>query len=225
MLTINRWWRRWPKALIGSPVPADQACIDIDPRKGASAVKLAEYCGDDLPHTMAVLSGRLDGGIHLFFHRPINADGEFLPLTETKMQKVLGEGFDLKTSTGYTILPPSLHPDTGAPYEWRGNYRNPLEHPIHDMPDRLAKLLIADPPQPRRPGSHMPSSRQLQGLVRRVSEERETRNKVLYWAAMRLVENNYPEPAYDAIADAALATGLPQSEVNKTINSARKALV
>ena len=42
---------------------------------------------------------------------------------------------------------------------------------------------------------------------------------------MRLVENSYPEQAYDAIADAALTTGLPQSEVNKAINSARKALV
>ena len=32
---IRDWWRKWPKALIGSPVPTDQACIDIDPRKGA----------------------------------------------------------------------------------------------------------------------------------------------------------------------------------------------
>jgi hypothetical protein len=146
------------------------------------------YDGDVLPDTMAVYSGRLDGDVHFFFYRPVNAAGEVLRLTETKMQAELGEGFDLKTSTGYTILPPSLHPDTGAPYEWRGSYRNPLEHPIHDMPDRLAKLLIADPPPPRRPGDHMPSSGQLAGLVRRVRAEAETRNKVLYWAAMRLVE-------------------------------------
>jgi hypothetical protein len=223
---IRGWWRKWPRALIGSPVPTDQACIDIDPRKkGTTVAKLADYCdGDVLPDTMAVYSGRMDGGVHFFFYRPVNAAGEVLRLTETKMQKKLGEGYDLKTSTGYTILPPSLHPDTRCPYEWRGSYQNPLSHPIHDMPDRLAELLIADPPPPRRIGGHMPSSNQLAGLVRRVRAETETRNKVLYWAACRLVENNYPEPAYDAIADAALAAGLPRAEVNKTINSARKAL-
>src|SRR5512133_1567401 len=119
-------------------------------KKGTTVNRLADYCECDLSGTMAVLSGRMDGGIHLFWTRPVNADGEFLPLTETKMQKLLGEGFDLKTSTGYTILPPSLHPHTGAPYEWRGDYQNPLEHPVHDMLDRLAELLIADPPRPRR---------------------------------------------------------------------------
>ena len=65
-------------------------------------------------------------------------DGEVLPLTETKLQKKLGKGFDLKTDTGYTILPPSPHPDTKTPYEWRGDYQNPLEHPVHWMPEKLA---------------------------------------------------------------------------------------
>jgi hypothetical protein len=92
------------------------------------------------------------------------------------------------------------------------------------MPAGLEQLIIGDPDKPKQPpGSHMPSTAQLQGLINRVAVERTNRNNVLYWAANRLVEANYPEQAYDLIADAALTAGLPQSEVNKTINSARKA--
>ena len=70
----------------------------------------------------------------------------------------------------------------------------------------------------------IPSAGRLRGLVERVAREANERNNVLYWAAMRLVEDGYPESAYDEIAMAALNTGLPQWEVNKAINSARKAL-
>jgi hypothetical protein len=222
--TISTWWKRWPTALIGSPVPADQVCVDIDPRKGATLRELAKTVGE-LPDTMAVFSGRNDGGVHLFFMRPVGADGGPLPLTDTKLAKVFGhDGYDLKTSAGYTILPPSLHPATRAPYFWRGDNDWPLDHPVHDLPEALAQLLIAPPARPRRPGDHLPSTGKLAGLVRRVRSEATVRNKVLYWAACRLVEGNYPESAYDQVADAALAAGLPHSEVNKTINSARKAL-
>jgi Bifunctional DNA primase/polymerase, N-terminal len=31
--TISTWWKRWPNALIGSPVPEGEVCLDIDPRK------------------------------------------------------------------------------------------------------------------------------------------------------------------------------------------------
>lgn len=50
---IVKRWKRWPKALIGSPVLWDQVAIDIDPRKGATLTKLCTWldnrCGVPIP--------------------------------------------------------------------------------------------------------------------------------------------------------------------------------
>jgi hypothetical protein len=127
-------------------------------------------------------------------------------------------GVDIKLDTGYTILPPSLHPDSGKPYKWGPSC------PPAPLPERIREVL-QPPRQVRAPSSTLPSAAKLAGIVRRVREESNTRNNVLFWAACKLAEANYPEFAYDRIADAALSTGLPQWEVNKAINSARKALV
>jgi hypothetical protein len=117
---IRTWWQRWPGALIGSPVPHDLICVDIDPRSGATVAKL-ETIVSELPYTQAVISGRGDGGIHLFYWRPLTADGrDYRPISTIRLSRVL-PGVDIKLNTGYTILPPSLHPDTRAPYEWRGD--------------------------------------------------------------------------------------------------------
>jgi hypothetical protein len=126
----------WEAEFIGSRVPWDEVVIDIDPRKGATHRTICawydEKTGNNLPVTRQVYSGRLDGGVHLFWKRPIDPDtGEVIPLTEVRMQKVLGDGFDLKTNLGYTILPPSIHPDTGASYEWRDDG---LDSPVLELP-------------------------------------------------------------------------------------------
>jgi hypothetical protein len=207
---ITLWWLRWPHALIGSPVPADLICLDLDPRKGGTIEALTAAFGK-IPETEFVMSGRSDRGAHLFYRRPAGF------ITASVLKKVC-PGVDIKLDTGYTILPPSLHPDTKRPYQWGGP---PGYAPL---PERIRDVLQ---PRwsPRPPGDHLPSSAKLAGIVRTVRAATEgDRNGILYWAAMRLVEGCYPESAYDLIADAALATGLPQSEVNKAINSARKAL-
>ena len=33
---IQTWWKRYPRAIIGSPVPIGQVCVDIDPRYGTT---------------------------------------------------------------------------------------------------------------------------------------------------------------------------------------------
>jgi hypothetical protein len=155
--------------------------------------KLEAIVGE-LPHTQAVISGPGDGGCHLFFWRPGDPETrDWRPVTEARLNKVI-PGVDIKTSHGYTILPPSLHPDTHCPYEWRGDGMDQL---IDPLPAKLEALITAPPPRP--PGTHRPpTSGALQGIVRRVAREATTRNKVLYWGAMRLVEGDYPERAYDA---------------------------
>jgi hypothetical protein len=208
---IADWWIRWPDALIGSPVPAHLICLDIDPRKGASIQALEALAEEPLPETEFVISGRGDGGVHHFYLRPKGF------ITSSLLKRVC-PGVDIKLDTGYTILPPSLHPDTGKPYQWGDG------GDIHAaLPEEIRKV-VQPPPRPFTAGSGRPNERALAGILRRVAEEKDNRNDVTFWAFNRLVENNYPEEAYRVVAQAAAHTGLSRSEITKTFNSARKAL-
>lgn len=223
---IRYWWGKRPNALIGSPVPVGVVCIDIDPRNGATLPMLELVVGE-LPDTQAVLSGRMDGGIHLFFWRPM-VEGDTLPTGEVvrpidtgRLRKQFPSGIDIKTSTGYTILPPSMHPDTRAPYEWRGDHG--LDDPIAHLPASLAALVLTDPNKPKHMPSGVPNQKALAGILRCMGRAKSgQRNDVLFWCARRLTGNNYPEGAFSALAEIARTTGLPDSEITKTINSARK---
>lgn len=74
------------------------------PRKGGSIEALEALAEEPLTETEFVRSGRGDGGVHLFYYRPKGYIGA-----------TYLHGIDIKLDTGYTILPPSLHPDSGMP--------------------------------------------------------------------------------------------------------------
>lgn len=106
--TVTRWWSNaHAGANIGGRVPSSMIVIDIDPRHGGHKTLAAlEARYGALPATLTHYSGRGDGGKHFFFRRPsghVSGRG-------------LGSGIDLKTDSGYVVLPPSLHPDSGQPY-------------------------------------------------------------------------------------------------------------
>ncbi|MEP7021165.1 MAG: bifunctional DNA primase/polymerase [Pseudonocardiales bacterium] len=103
---IIQWWTQWPTAMIGAPVPLGLLALDIDPRNGGTLDALEDVLGP-LPETSMVLSGRGDGGMHLYYLRPPGV------LVSTR----LPAGVDLKLS-GYCIVPPSIHPASGMPYTW-----------------------------------------------------------------------------------------------------------
>jgi Bifunctional DNA primase/polymerase, N-terminal len=124
---IERWWRRWPNAMIGARVPSTMLVIDIDPRKGGDLAGLIKLVGQ-LPPTLTVWSGRNDGGQHLYFRRPTD-----LQTTSTRLPK----GIDLKKN-GYCIVPPSIHPATSQPYRWE-------MHEPAILPYRLRELLAPLP--------------------------------------------------------------------------------
>jgi hypothetical protein len=139
---IADWWIQWPDALIGSPVLPTRCAIDIDPRNGGSVETLENLAGALVP-TLTVWSGRKDGGRHLFYRRP---KGE---LTQTRIKKL---GCDLKDGgKGYTILPPSLHPDTGQPYRWE-------IRPLANMSRELFELIHYEPPVARLSSGRRPVS-------------------------------------------------------------------
>lgn len=137
---ITEWWSgRYRNANIGARVPASMFVLDIDPRHGGlDSLTLLQSFYEPLPDTLCTLSGRGDGGSHLFYRRPPG----------TLSARRLGPGIDLKTSTGYTVVAPSIHPDTGRRYSW-------IDHPVAAPPTWLVALLLPEPApriSPQRPG-------------------------------------------------------------------------
>lgn len=129
---VTDWWRRFPSANIGVRVPSALVVVDVDPRHDGH-LRLAEHeaAHGPLPATLSVWSGRGDGGRHLYFLRP------FGRLSATR----LGHGLDIKTSSGYVVAPPSIHPDSGQPYRWD-------LAPVAAPPAWLIDLLRVTPPDP-----------------------------------------------------------------------------
>lgn len=140
-------WR--PGFNIGARVPSGLVVIDTDPRHGGeeNLLHLAAELGG-LPPTLTCFSGRGDGGRHRYYRHPGgDLTGKRLP-----------EGVDLKDHRGYVVLPPSLHPATGKPYQW--------SEPAVDIarcPDWLATILRV----PKRPA---PAKHALKGDCGRYAE-------------------------------------------------------
>lgn len=204
--TITAWWAGGTAVHnIGARVPASFVVLDFDPQNGGTVAGLADVLGYDLPDTLTVHSGRGTGGQHRYYLHPGG------PLSSTR----LPAGIDVKTGTGYCVMPPSLHPATGNPYRW--DPRTPVT-----LPGSLVALLR--PPAARRPAAPARASagrgRYLVAYVAQLGEGR--RNAGLYWAACRAVEDGEPAATFDALLDAAVSAGLPDREAARTIASARR---
>lgn len=135
-VVVARWWHETPHANIAARVPAGLFVLDVDPRHDGDAAmaELVEQHGE-LPPTLSSASGRGDGGRHYYFRHP---GGRLI---------APGPGLDIKTSAGYVVLPPSIHPDTGRPYRWV------TPGPIGDPPWWLIGMMRPAPrsrPHPKR---------------------------------------------------------------------------
>jgi hypothetical protein len=147
--TIAAWWRQNPDALLGCRVPADVVILDIDPRHNGDATwRELEASYGQIPEGRRHRSGRGDDGAHIWFIRP-NEKLTAKPLHEWARKAGTGHasgkrgwssGIDiLHHNQRYTILPPSLHPETHKPYEWLSK-ADPVE-----MPGWLVNLITATP--------------------------------------------------------------------------------
>jgi hypothetical protein len=127
--TITAWWSgKYCNSNIGGRVPESMIVIDVDPQHDGH-LRLAELeaVHGPLPATLTDVSGRGPDSRHLFFRRPPGR------LSAGR----LGRGIDLKTSAGYVVLPPSIHPDTHRPY-------TRIERPVAAPPSWLIALLRND---------------------------------------------------------------------------------
>lgn len=203
---VGGWWRRWPSANVGIALPDTVVVIDIDPRNGGAEGWAELAAGKTTPRTLTAVSGRGDGGRHIYLQRPPGTlSGRRLP-----------QGIDLKIGgKGYVVAPPSIHPATGRPYEWQ------TVAPVADCPGWLAELLAPPAPRPRAAAAGAGAA-PASALVSFVSQLRPgERNEGLFWAACRAVDDDTIDQIEPELIAAALAIGLPQGEAEAVIRSAR----
>jgi hypothetical protein len=199
---IAAWWRRWPAAMIGAPVPDSLLVLDLDPRHNGSVEALEQATGP-LPATLTAWSGRGDGGRHLYFRRPVGG---------TFTAGALPDGVDLKAAGGYCILPPSLHPATGRAYVWE--HRPPVR-----LPTRAAALLRPPPRPACRPLRRVSGDGgALVAFVARFTDHGV--NNALYWAAGTAAASGLLDAIRDELIATAVAVGESERQARRTIDSA-----
>jgi hypothetical protein len=193
---------------IGARVPEHLIVLDFDPRNGGSPEALEARAGTGLPETMTVATGS-PGGEHRYYMRP---EGKLT-------SRNLPPGIDLKTSTGYCVMPSSVHPVTGKTYELVISQRPEA------LPPQIVALIVV--PEPRinlEAIPHRPSKRGLTALVDWVRDSPEgTRNKMLFWALCASIRDGYTELDRELILTAGLDAGLPMHEVIETHQNALNA--
>jgi Bifunctional DNA primase/polymerase, N-terminal len=200
---IRPWWKRWPQAMIGAPVPESLLVVDFDPWKNPDCLaELKNLIGEPLGGTLTAWSGRNDGGHHRYYLRPAGA------FTSTR----LPVGIDLKVN-GYCIVPPSIHPVTGLPYRWEEQAPAPL-------PWRLRELLRPLPPRNIYSGSRNKSGKPLVDFVARFVTEGV--NDALFWAACKAAENGILDEIEQELISTAVSVGESEKQARWTVKSARK---
>ncbi|WP_395638259.1 bifunctional DNA primase/polymerase [Pseudolysinimonas sp.] len=202
--TIRGWWSTQAHN-VGARVPATLVVLDFDPQNGGTVADLEAATGEPLPETLTVHSGRGTGGQHRYYRRPPGS------LSATR----LPTGIDVKTDRGYCVMPPSLHPSTGKPYTWASRPPVPLPASV------VALLRPVEPPKRAAPAGR--TERKALHLAEFVSTRTEgNRNAALFWAACRAAEAGLSSDAFDLLEAAASVVGLTDSEIAKTIASARR---
>ena len=198
--TIKRLWgdKDWN---VGSPVPDNLLVLDVDPRNGGSVEELEQRVGVTLPPTLEVISGRRDGGRHLYYMRPF----------DHPYRRDIPHGIDVKTS-GYMVMPPSTHPDSGKSYRW-------VRRDIARLPEEVIRLMVPRLPKPPRSPTST-SAVALAAWVRTLQVGE--RHDGLLWAASRAHEAGVGTYGLRLLVEAAEDLGFARREAQRVVDSAKK---
>lgn len=208
---IRSWWTATPNANIAVRVPDWAVVLDVDTRNGGTLEALAP-----LPDTLTFHTG--GGGWHLWFDRP---DGDL----RGQLDGI--PGVDIKTNTGYVVMPPSIHPN-GERYVDPGTGNMIETVPAH-LVARMVKPIRPARPAPRATRATPPSpgywGAALQGELDAIATAPEgTRNETLNRAAFNLgtliaAAGEQPDDVTVLLAAAAAQAGLEEWEADGTIRS------
>lgn len=132
--TLAMWWADHPRGNLGI-LTRDRPTVDVD------AEHIWPIIADLLPHTPHRKRGAR--GFALIYSRhptdPIRHTRTFIdPFSKTMLLEILADGRQ-------TVLPPSIHPDTGKPYTWEAipawGYLAPV--PLNDIiPPPLSQATV-----------------------------------------------------------------------------------
>ena len=193
---IAEWLARFPGCNWGVRPPVGVVVLDIDPRNdGDRTLAELEKQHGAIPPTLAARTG--SGGRHIWLTYNGPARGK------------LGQGIDVKTNGGYLVAPPSVHA-CGGTYAWEDT------RPAAYAPQWVKDIL--NPPRVRRPRLGQGALAPLEGFLLK-NREQGDRNRRLYWAACRAVEQG-ADP--HGLLDAAVSIGLAEAEALATIRSAER---
>lgn len=197
---IRRMWAEGDYN-IGAPVPRSLLVLDIDPRNGGSLQELEDRAGVELPPTLEVMSGRRDGGRHLYYMRPF----------VRPYRGNVPHGIDVKLN-GYMVMPPSVHPDSGKPYRW-------VRRSVATLPPEVIRLMLPRTQSTRR-HAKAADAVALAAWVRTLQPGE--RHDGLFWAASRVHEAVAGQRGIDLLVDAAEDIGMNPREARRVVESAQK---
>lgn len=132
------------------------------------------------PPTLQCLTGRADGGRHLYFRHPGFHVGN----------RKLAPKLDVRADDGYVVLPPSVHPN-GVVYRWVDTFADVRKLPA-SVRDELEKLQQDEPAPPLVLGSYDVGDidRRARAYLRRVGVRGEgERNNTAFRVAAFLVND------------------------------------
>jgi hypothetical protein len=203
---ITRWWNGQPGAnvAIATGLPGPDV-LDVDQHGPAGT----GYPACRRLHTAGLLEGAgtvvatPSGGLHVYF---TGSSGQ-------PCGRLVGQHLDFRSAGGYVLVPPSR---VGT-----RRYRLLRSQLAAGSLDWQAVVRLLEPHPARSCSRQAGELNALIGWVARL--EPGNRNCGLFWAACRMVEAGQEQLLGD-LAAAAAATGLPISEVNRTIASARRTI-
>ena len=214
---VHAWWQRTPDANIGLPTgaPTGVLVVDVDVHPGASGFDAFERArsqgfGNDWEWLVRTPSG----GLHAYYP---NVRGQ-----EQRSWQVPAAHVDFRGDGGYVIAPPSRVASDGTQRSY--DVIAVATHPPKPV-DAVALRRFLEPPRPARipPPPGMPTKGcRPDALARTVALTPEGgRNRALFWASCRMVENGLSHAdVMGWLGPAAQYAGLPDREIETTVDSA-----
>lgn len=214
---VHAWWQRTPDANIGLPTgaPTGVLVVDVDVYPGASGFDAFERArSQGFGTDWAWLVRTPSGGLHAYYP---NVHGN-----EQRNWQVPAAHVDFRGDGGYVIAPPSRVAIDGIPRSY--DVIAVATHPPKAV-DAVALRRFLEPPRPARtpPPPGMPTNGcRPDALARTVALTPEGgRNRALFWASCRMVENGLSHAdVMGWLGPAAQYAGLPDREIETTVNSA-----
>jgi len=238
LIKISEWWDNQPDCNIGLAAGQHSGCwiLDVDGEDGRQDLEALIAKHGELPITPVQKTAN---GRHYFWAWPdsveIRNTGKLIKHTAPPGGKA--GGLETRGNGGYVVLAPSLHPDTGLPYEW---LVRPSQTPLAQAPQWLIEFVTSKPEKPDSLAKMPTIAHNFSasgGIVSRRWVEKMiaecldavrgagegSRNNQLNISALRighcvpvfLAQND----AINALHAAGLAAGLPSSETMATIAS------